>query len=720
MTRKPEWVFVGLAAALVVAVIAGVDLSPRVESDFFFSEDDPQLRATVEITERFPSPEQLIVRAAASDLESDAYRATVREMTKVLADLPGVIGVFSVTKDDPRSPLWGRLLLNADGRSTNLVVQVDDTDPAELVPAIEEVIDRFDGAGVDLDVSGVPWVMELIRRYLYRDFITFSVAALLVFGVTVQIVYRRWGVVLGTLVASLTACALTVSTTHLIGMRIGLLTANIVTIVFVLTLSHIVFLTSNWTRIRGRGADDGAVSTAMRETFRASIWCMVTTFSGFLSLLLASARPLRDLGLAGAIGTVIALIVAYSVYPVFLWGMGPTPEDADESGEARVGGRWSDIGALLPVRHRGAWLVGIGCVVLALAPGVWLVETDPPLVSYFGAGSELREGLELIDRDGGSSPLYLVVRDSAGRRVDTDEVVDEMWALQEALESDPSVGVVLSPVLLLAEARRQPLAGLLGWSQLLDILETPFFSGIVRSFISEDRLEGLFFVRMREVGRTESRADAVTRMRDHAREHGLDVVMVGGAYELQGQLGRLIARSLRFGLGGLLLLFVGIAFVVSRRPGWTVAMIAVLTGIPVVVLGGLGYLRLPVDIITSPAANVALAMGVDSMIHLVTRVRRMREAGSPAREAWLTARAQLWRPILGATLIICAGFGIFSLSAFPPTQRFGIAVILGTLTAAMMTLVALPFAAGWKDGMSDGRMEGWKDGIGGWKDGVVE
>jgi predicted RND superfamily exporter protein len=122
-------------------------------------------------------------------------------------------------------------------------------------------------------------------------------------------------------------------------------------------------------------------------------------------------------------------------------------------------------------------------------------------------------------------------------------------------------------------------------------------------------------------------------------------------------------------------------------------MVVCLCSIPLIVLGTAGHLGMPIDIITSPAANVALAMGVDSMIHLVMRVRRLEDPSVSEWSTWLEARNQLWRPVLGATLIICAGFGIFSLSSFPPTQRFGFAVILGTLTAATMALVALPFAA---------------------------
>ena len=44
-------------------------------------------------------------------------------------------------------------------------------------------------------------------------------------------------------------------------------------------------------------------------------------------------------------------------------------------------------------------------------------------------------------------------------------------------------------------------------------------------------------------------------------------------------------------------------------------------------------------------------------------------------------------------LILAAGFGIFALSSFPPTQRFGVAVAGGTLAAAAIALFVLPWLA---------------------------
>jgi len=76
------------------------------------------------------------------------------------------------------------------------------------------------------------------------------------------------------------------------------------------------------------------------------------------------------------------------------------------------------------------------------------------------------------------------------------------------------------------------------------------------------------------------------------------------------------------------------------------------------------------------------------MIHLVVRVRTLDAGGELL--PWGRALEQIRAPVLRASVIICAGFGIFALSTFPPTRRFGMAVILGTVTAATMTLIVLP------------------------------
>ena len=681
---RAHWFSLAVAAVGLGAVGVWVDLSPRVESDFFFSEDDPQLQVSLELDRRYPGRAQVVVRAEDQTRDPQAYRERIGALTEAFSEVEGVTGVRSITTDDPApSPLFSRILLTPDEAATNLILSVGATDPALLLPRLEAVVERLRTPDLDVVMSGVPVIVEQIRRNLFRDLVVFSAVSLLLFGLLAALIYRNVGIVAGALTTCVTACAATLLLTQAMGIQIGLLTANLITIVFVLALSHIVFLAANWRRTGTLGlAPDQRVARAVSLTLEASFWSMATTLMGFLSLLWASARPLRELGIAGAVGAATALAVAYTIFPSFLGrgAEGTVAAALPSAAPSRISVRPSRPVAV------------IAFVVLVLGFGVPKLDTDPGLLTYFAEGSDLRTGLERIDRDGGSSTLNIAIRDAAGARLDEDEVYERMWSFQEALEADSAVGTVLSPPVLLGHARMLPLARFLSLSTLLDIAETPQLDQIALSFVTRERDEGLFFLRMKESVQEPSRRGVMDRLAGYARDAGLEPVQMGGLYDLQAQLGRLITSSLRIGLGGLLLLFVGVAVVVSRSGKVATIMVACLAGVPLVVLGTFGHLGASVDIVTSPAANVALAMGVDSMIHLVVRVRHLRHDGLAALESWFQARAQIMRPVLAATLLICVGFGIFGLSTFPPTRRFGFAVILGTMTAATMALVTLPLA----------------------------
>ena len=679
---RAHWLSMAVAAVGLGAAGVWVDLSPRVESDFFFSRDDPQIQASLELDQRYPGRAQVVVRAEDRAGDPVAYRERIGELTEAFLEVEGVTGVRSLATDDPaRSPLFSRILLTPDDAATNLVLSVDATDPALLLPRLEDVVERLRAPSLDVVLSGVPVIVEQIRRNLFRDLVVFSAVSFLLYGLLAALIYRNAGIVAGALTTCVTACAVTLLLTRAMGVEIGLLTANLITIVFVLTLSHIVFLTANWRRAGTLAvAPDQRVARAVSLTLEASFWSMATTLMGFLSLLVATARPLRELGIAGAIGAATALTVAYTIYPTFL-GRGAERTVAVEGPST----------AASPISVRPSRvLAAIALVVLLLGGGLPKLDTDPGLLTYFAGGSELRGGLERIDQDGGSSTLNIAIRDAAGASLDEDEVYERMWSFQEALEADSAVGTVLSPAVLLGHARTLPLANFLSLGALLSIAESPRLDRIALSFVTLERDEGLYFLRMKESVQERSRYEVMGRLEGYANDSGLEPVQMGGLYNLQAQLGRLIASSLKIGLGGLLLLFVGVSLVVSRSARVAVIMVMCLGGVPLVVLGTFGHVGVAVDIITSPAANVALAMGVDSMIHLVVRVRHLRDDGLAALESWSRAQAQVKGPVLAATLLICVGFGIFGLSTFPPTRRFGFAVILGTITAATMALVTLP------------------------------
>ncbi len=670
------WVALGIGAAALASVALFVELSPKVEGEFFFAEDDPQMRASEAVASRYPAGAQLVLRVVDRAADPTVYRGRVAALTADLLQVPGVTAGYSISTDDPTSPLFRRILLTPDPAATNVVLLVDDTDPEVLLPRVEEVVAVHESDALTIVVSGVPAIVELIRRSLFRDLVVFSSAAAVAFALIVGVVYRDAAIVVGTLATCFVSVGVTLLAVQAGGVGIGLLTANLVTIVFVLTLSHVVFLTANWRRLGSSGASrSDLLRDALRETWEGSFWSMTTTLLGFSSLLIATARPLRELGVAGAVGAVTALAAAYTVYPSFLggWAKLKAPNARAPATPPVSGAKWT-----LPVA---------AVLVLALGTGLPRIDTDPGLLTYFAEGSLLKEGLSQIDADGGSSTLDIVVSDPAGEEISSAAVFRRLETLQTIFEADSAVGVVLSPVVLIEHARSIPFAGFLPVGLLLEMASSDALGRVGLGFVTPERDEARFQLRMRE-SVDEPREVVVERLREATRAAGLEPVLVAGLYDLQAQLGRLIASSLRIGIGGLLVLFQGVALVVARSARIAALMWGCLAAIPVVILGTFGHLGLAVDIVTSPAANIALAIGADSMIHLVVRVRRLSADGAVA--PWATAVAQIGSPVLRASAIIGAGFGIFALSSFPPTQRFGFAVVIGTAAAAAMALVVLP------------------------------
>jgi len=406
---------------------------------------------------------------------------------------------------------------------------------------------------------------------------------------------------------------------------------------------------------------------AVQLTIRPSFWSMFTTFLGFLSLSFVEAAPLKMLGISGCIGTPIAFLITYTVYPWFLRWKTPMIKPVKKLHRLE-----HKINEFLRKSHPGiTTFVFIGVVVAAI--GLMKIDNDPTLLSYFKKGTDLRGGLDYVDDKFGSSPLKIVLTDQKGRKFNEDEVYKRYWQLQLELERDPVVGNVVSLPMILSEAKlRVPFSFLFGLETFLNYLDRPEFGEITSQFVTKDRSRSLLAVRMKTSVRDDPREVVVARIQRMINDHGFRSELMGGVYLLQGKLAQLVISSLIMGLSLLFVLFIPIGLLLSRSIYVTFAMLISLATIPVWILGLVGHFRIPLDIISSPATNLAIAMGVDAIIHLLNMVRHCHKEGLFGWEAWGEARTRLWKPILSSASIVCAGFAIFGLSEFPPTQRFGL------------------------------------------------
>ena len=678
------------ACVVVMAFVAClfmlfVDLQPKVSSDFFFGSDDPELAQSARIHALFPSDEFLIISAASHDIFSSRYYQTLENFSDDIGKIAGIRRVVSVSTGPEsvtrasESPFWKSLLIGDDGKSTLIIAFIDTPTSSHIIEEVEAAARIFNvGEAFHIRLSGTPYIVEQIRRSLIDDIEIFSSASLVIFAVILMIVFRSPIIALGASASGITAIFLTLLILQSIGQPVGILTANLAIIVFVLVQSQIIYLTVNWRRTSIKD-EIAAVRSALALTFRASFWCMLTTLLGFATLLNVAAEPLRQLGMGGIVGAIVALICSYGLYPVFLLF-------AERKTE-----KMPRINGIVKIRSFIRYGVG-GClllVALSAVPGLSRLNTDPSLLSYFDPGTVLGEGLQYIDENGGSSPLKLVVRLKDGTRLDNEAGYNAMWQLHNNLLTADSVGTVISLPALLAEANTHPLAFLLPWREIVTLLSLGINDNVAENFLNEDRDQVLFLLRMNEAGRESTRNEVIAELHDIITNAGFNPVLTGGVYMLQGRLSALVSQSLITGLGGLLFLFAIIAWIVIRN--WRVAVAMTLTAalIPVTILGGVGWFNIPVDIISAPAVSVCIGIAVDALIHLALALRR-HDYNRNRLSAWTLALQEQSIGVIASSSIIAMGFLIFASSAFPPTGRFGMEIVLGAIFAGIAALTLFP------------------------------
>jgi predicted RND superfamily exporter protein len=609
----------------------------------------------------------------------------------------GVKDVQSITHgpDDleaaRKNPLWRRLLIGKNEKSTFVIAFVSTAEFAPLVHNVEDIVAQEENQWFKIRISGLPYIVEQIRRNLTEDMKTFTAGAVLLSALMLLAVFRSALVVVGALMTCIIAAMMTLVVQSFMGIPIGILTANLGTIVFVLTLSHVIFLISNWCNA-ARVSKDAKLTETLSHTLPASFWAAMTTLLGFASLIFVEAKPLNQLGVGGTVGTIAALVCAYTIFPAFLRLAKVNPTNFTYA-----------LARNFPLPEKLATGLTLFVILAALGlgfAGIGWLNTDPSLLSYFKEDSQLYKGIYHVDENGGSNPLLLVIRRADGGKLDNNDAYDRMWQLQQTLSRHEAVGSVISLPVIMAEGDEHWLGQLIPWNMLLNILSKAEFGGVAKSFVNEERTKALFMLRMKENGRARDRLEIIEEIRKIPSANGFTLTATGGTYYLQGELAASVAKSMTTGILTLIGLFGVIGFIVSGSIMVAIGVMVCALCISAIVLGTFGVLGVPVDIISSPAINICLGLIVDDMIHLtVTAKRSIRSAKDKTLRHWNAWKealnTQSW-PALISTLTIIIGFSVFGLSDFPPSQRFGLEIVYGAGLAVILALGVFPFIATWK------------------------
>jgi predicted RND superfamily exporter protein len=604
-------------------------------------------------------------------------------------------------------------LISANGRSISILAYLDwsKTD-GKLVPGIcvrREKLAKGVRALADkwnkelpepVRISGIPIIQRALHDNIRHDLIVFGIAALALFSLALFVVYRMPRFVVIPIVCCLLPAAGMLGAMSILGIPIALVTSNMPVLLFVLMLPYNVYFIERYRERRAfHPEEDGLASTlsALRTIVVPCFFSCATTLAGFVALATSKVIPIRDFGRTMTVGMLVGFAVVFLFLPAAMRRLRGSRVERSATGISRPSSGFVKLLQKITLARPG-WIVIIGVVVLAVSiDGARRISAESKFTNYFWPSSEAYQGLEFIDQEvGGTTWIEVLLDSDEPGFFKKAEGIKALEVVEAYFQDLPETGNILSLNSLRNEMRKTfkpewfPLMSDAALLTLVNISSPDLVSQTTNSSFSSSRAT----IRMKETAPTLKRRVVLDGLNKHLADHkeafaNLEVEITGvfPVYAdmltqlLEGQKQSIIVVPLAVFLM-LLLLF--------RSP--ILALLVLLPqALPVaVLLGIMGWVGIPLDLVTVMIAAIAIGVGIDAAIQYTMRFREELAATGDHRAAVSRAHATIGRAIWTATTIIVAGFAILVLSRFFPTFWFGIFTAAAMLMSQLATLTMLP------------------------------
>jgi len=612
-------------------------------------------------------------------------------------------------------------------------------DIAEIRGILDEYRDY-----AELRIGGLPMIVSDMLDYVLNDVIVFGSGILLfLVGLLTTIFIRpRW------VVLALACCLLSVlimlGYLGLSRWPVTVVSANFVALLLIFSLSLTVHLIVRYRELHTQNPEAEQrwlVATTVRDKFQPCLYTALTTMIAFVSLLVSGIRPVIDFGWMMVIGLAVVLVMAFTLFPAGLALL-----DAGKPQRHRdLTGAITGFFAHLVQRRRFAMTIAYTLIAIVGAAGTTLLTVENRFIDNFKDTTEIYRGLSTIDRElGGTTPLDVILDadpaffEDSGPPAGDDEFADEFedefddefageadeefaadstdlgstsyWyntfrlktirRVHEYLDAQPETGKVLSMHTTLETLRiiNDGELSTFFLSILYKRLPETVKSTLFDPYMSADGNQMRISVRVFESDPDLRRAELLDRIRgDLNSEFGLKPgqVHLTGMLVLYNNVLQSLYRSQILTIG-----FVFVAILVMFGILFRSAWIALIALVPnalaaITVLGTMGLLSIPLDIMTITIAAIAIGIGVDDSIHYLHRFRVEFEGDRNYEKAIERSHGSIGRAMYYTSIIIAAGFSILVLSNFIPTIYFGIFTAFAMLFAMVANLTLLPLLLMW-------------------------
>ena len=584
---------------------------------------------------------------------NDEYDLLIKERYELL----DILSSKEPLSNDVKANLQKRLI-EINKRVSMLNNQESDFNK-QLISNIRNVISKYkDEATIYL--GGPSMIATDMMQYIESDLVIFGSAVALIFALMLFIFFGSLWFVLLPLMNAFLATFITAGFLGYMDWKISVVSSNFIALLLILTISLTVHLLVKINELNKQTNFKDAIIQGYDQMFAPCFFAALTTAVAFLSLTFGDLKPVIEFGKMMAFGISIAFMLTFTFLPCALYFINQS-NTKDYLSLHKV------TQTLLNFSQNNRQFITFSFLTLfsILCFGISKLEVENRFIDYFDKETEIYKGMYEIDSKlGGTATLDIIISqpDDSFESIEiqdeffeddlfedeTSEAAGYWWniyslneleKIHDYLDSIPEIGKVLSVASGVKLARQindgEDLNDL-ELALLRSVLPEDIRESLLYSYINKDDSVVRISTRVNESASNLNRNDLLNMIDNKLQtEFNLDP----SQYEMTGLAvlyNNMLQSLFKSQIGSLLIVFAVISlmlFLIFKSI--KIMIIGLIPNIFVAssVMGLLGLLNIPLDIMTITVAAISVGMAVDNTIHYIYRYKKELKVTNSAQNA---------------------------------------------------------------------------------------
>ena len=587
------------------------------------------------------------------------------------------------------------------------------------ITEIRDVISKY-GENAKIHLGGIPMIADDMMSYIKNDIVVFGIGVFVFIIFTLWFIFRKFKWVVMPLLGCATSVIFMIGILGFIGWKVTVISSNFIALMLILNMAMNIHITVRFLQLKKEFPQltkDEAVFEASKKMMLPILYTVLTTICAFLSLVFSGIKPIIDFGWMMTLGLIVSFIVTFLLLPSLINLLSSEEEIGIKDTEKSL------ITSLLASFTKNNRILIFGSTLLIIIfsiVGILRLEVENSFINYFDKKTEIYKGMKKIDNDlGGTTPLNVILKfpvKSKESQEESDEFdeweeedsneekakywftrdkMDKIIKVHDYLDSLPEVGKVLSfgSILRVAEDLNNKELQSLEIAVLYSKIPETIKSEIVSPYISVEKDEARISVRIKDSLKDLRRNELINKINT---ELNVNLGFEKSEYKLAGVL--ILFNNLLQSLFKSQILTLGIVILGIFLMFFILFRNVILSLIGVVpnfiaaffILGIIGLLEIPLDMMTITIAAITIGIAVDNSIHYIYRYKEEFKKINNYNKTLDRCHNTVGVAILNTSITIVFGFSILVLSNFIPTIYFGIFTGIAMLIAMISVLTLLP------------------------------